>query len=230
MVRVDERTSMVGGGQRRERAEIGRLWAGVGLLALGCCVAVAALSGAWGHERVVAVSDGEEEAMPLSAKAPWGVDFDIKFVRAKRQWQISNLVLHPPPPPAKKPKAPPMVVYKATFPYGELKTLNKAEKLVEKKLDDKDTDPALKDALKAGLEQKDGALESAVGCAEGSEPNSKIKTACPGVGSGKPRPVKRQWSMGFPPKVGSSAQEAETYKRRGLIPGDVDRGAMGKAG
>mmetsp|Transcript_17867 Transcript_17867/g.34926 ORF Transcript_17867/g.34926 Transcript_17867/m.34926 type:complete len:124 (+) Transcript_17867:387-758(+) len=123
-----------------------------------------------------------------------------------------------------------MVVYKATFPYGELKTLNKAEKLVEEKVADKDTDPELKAALEKGLEQKDGALESAIGCAEGSEPGSKIKTACPGVGSGKPRPVKRQWSMGFPPKKGSSAQEAESYKRRGLVPGDVERGAMGKAG
>jgi hypothetical protein len=167
---------------------------------------------------------GGEEQQPQVAEKPWGVDFDIKYKRNLHQWQITNLVLHPPPPPPPPAKSPPMVMTKATFPFFELGALNKADAKVKEKLDDPDTDPAVKEALEAGMENSSGALESAVGCAEGSQPGSSVKTACPGMGSGKPQEVKRQWSMGFPPQVGAAAQAGAAFKRRGLTGGDVDRG------
>ena len=160
----------------------------------------------------------------LAASKPWGVDFDIRYARGKRQWQITNLVLHPPAPPPTAAKAPPMVMTKATCPYYELQAMNKAGSKVEEKMADPDVDPAVKEALEAGADSNAGALESAIGCAEGSQPGSSIKTACPGVGSGKPQVVKRQWNMGFPPQEGAAAQAGAAFKRRGLTGGDVDRG------
>ena len=66
----------------------------------------------------------------LAATKPWGVDFDIRYSRGDRQWQITNLVLHPPSPPPAAAKAPPMVMTKATFPYYELQAMNKADSKV----------------------------------------------------------------------------------------------------
>ena len=160
----------------------------------------------------------------LAATKPWGVDFDIRFSRGKRQWQITNLVLHPPAPPPTAAKAPPMVMTKPTFPYFELRDMNKADSKVKDKLADPEVDPEVKEALEATGGSSAGALESAIGCAEGSQPGSSIKTACPGVGSGKPQVVKRQWNMGFPPQEGAAAQAGAAFKRRGLTGGDLDRG------
>lgn len=160
----------------------------------------------------------------LAATKPWGVDFDIRYARGKHQWQITNLVLHPPAPPPAAGKAPPMVMTKATFPYYELQAMNKADAKVKEKLDNPDVDPEIKEALEAGAASNSGALESAIGCAEGSQPGSSIKTACPGMGSGKPQVVKRQWNMGFPPQEGAAAQAGAAFKRRGLTGGDLDRG------
>eukprot|EP00286_Rhodomonas_abbreviata_P022712 CAMPEP_0181307396 /NCGR_PEP_ID=MMETSP1101-20121128/10855_1 /TAXON_ID=46948 /ORGANISM="Rhodomonas abbreviata, Strain Caron Lab Isolate" /LENGTH=222 /DNA_ID=CAMNT_0023413605 /DNA_START=86 /DNA_END=754 /DNA_ORIENTATION=+ len=160
----------------------------------------------------------------LSAEKPWGVDFDLKFDRGERQWQITNLVLHPPPPPPPADKTPPSVMTKPTFPFYELQAMNKAEAEVSKKMDDPDTDPKVKEALQQGMSSNSGAMESAIGCAEGAEPGSSIKTACPGIGSGKPQEVTRQWNMGFPPQEGAAGQQGAAYKRRGLVGGDVDRG------
>lgn len=164
----------------------------------------------------------------LVAEKPWGVDFDLKYVRGQRQWQITNLVLHPPPPPPPASKNPPMVMTKPTFPFYELQAMNKADAEVKKKMDDPDADPKLKQALEMGMNSNSGALESAIGCAEGAEPGSSIKTACPGVGSGKPQEVSRQWNMGFPPQEGAAAQQGAAYKRRGMVGGDVDRGDDGE--
>lgn len=222
-----EATAMLGSGMGRagrRRVEISRLAGLIGAVAVMCVVAVVSLEGGNNSGGLGGRTVAAEVPPAPTAERPWGVDFDIKFVRSDRQWQISNLVLHPPPPPPTKPPVPPPVMYKPSFPFGELKTLENAQKMVDEKLADKNTDPALKEALEKGLEQKDGALDAAVGCDAGSQPGSKIATACPGVGSGAPAPVKRQWNMGFPPKVGSAAQESNTYKRRGLTPGDVDRG------
>ena len=160
----------------------------------------------------------------LAATKPWGVDFDIRFSKADREWQITNLVLHPPAPPPAAAKAPPMVMTKATFPYYELQAMNKATAKVNEKLADPDVDPALKEALESGAASNAGALEAAIGCAEGSQPGASIKTACPGMGSGKPEVVNRQWNMGFPPQVGAAAQAGAAFKRRGLTGGDLDRG------
>mmetsp|Transcript_13032 Transcript_13032/g.20484 ORF Transcript_13032/g.20484 Transcript_13032/m.20484 type:complete len:218 (+) Transcript_13032:58-711(+) len=164
------------------------------------------------------------ERTELVAEKPWGVDFDIKFARKQRQWQITNLVLHPPPPEPAAKKKKPMVMTKATFPYYELQDMNKADAEVKKAEDDPDTDPKVKEALAQGMQANGGAMESAIGCSEGSEPSSSIKTACPGIGSGKPQEVKRQWNMGFPPQKGAGAQQSTAFKRRGLTGGDVDRG------
>ena len=223
---ASEATAMIGGGlgrAGRRRAEISQLAGLVGVVAVVCVLAVVSLDRG-GVQGVSGAIVAVEKPPAPTAERPWGVDFDIKYVMADRQWQISNLVLHPPPPPPKPPAKPPVPMYKPTFPMGELKTLESAQKMVDEKLADKNTDPALKEALEKGLEQKDSALEAAIGCDEGSQPGAKIKTACPGMGSGDAAPIKRQWNMGFPPKTGSSAQEASTYKRRGLTPGDVDRG------
>eukprot|EP00960_Hanusia_phi_P036779 752524-Hanusia_phi.AAC.4 len=160
----------------------------------------------------------------MVADKPWGVDFDLRYSKGKHQWQITNLVLHPPPPPPPAGKTPPMVMTKPTFPFFELQAMNKADAEVKKKLDDPDTDPKLKEAMEEGMKSASGALDSAIGCAEGSQPGSSISTACPGIGSGKPQEVKRQWNMGFPPQVGAAAQQGSAYKRRGLTGGDVDRG------
>jgi hypothetical protein len=163
----------------------------------------------------------------LAAKAadkPWGIDFDIKYAQDKHQWQITNLVLHPPPPPPAAGEEPPKVMTKPTFPFFELQAMNTADADVKKKLSQKDIDPKLKEKIEEGMKMKSSALDSAVGCPEGSEPGSSIKTACPGVGSGKPQEVKRQWNMGFPPQEGNAAQQSSAYKYRGLSGGDVDRG------
>jgi len=160
----------------------------------------------------------------LVATKPWGVDFDIRYAQGKRQWQITNLVLHPPSPPPSAGKAPPMVMTKATFPYYELQAMNKADAKVKAKLADPDVDPEVKEAMEAGAANNSGALESAIGCAEGSQPGASIKTACPGMGSGKPQVVNRQWNMGFPPQEGAAAQAGAAFKRRGLTGGDLDRG------
>ena len=77
----------------------------------------------------------------LAATKPWGVDFDIRFSKADREWQITNLVLHPPAPPPAAAKAPAMVMTKATFPYYELQAMNKATAKVNEKLADPDVDP-----------------------------------------------------------------------------------------
>ncbi len=213
------------GRRSSQRTDAAWMSALIAVLALACLTAVAVLTVGPSVQRTVSLEDDEqaESPPPATADRPWGIDFDIKFVRAKRQWQISNLVLHPPPPPDKV-KLPPKIMTKATFPFYELRSMNQADAEVKKKLEDEDTDPKLKEALEAGMEQNSGALEAAVGCAEGSEPGSTIKTACPGVGSGKPQEVKRQWNMGFPPQVGAAAQQSSTFKRRGMTGGDVDRG------
>ena len=185
------------------------------VLLLGACAMAAVV---W-HQRLLVLGPVE-----LAASKPWGIDFDIRYARGERQWQITNLVLHPPAPPPAAGKAPPMVMTKATFPYYELQAMNKADAKVKEKLADPEVDPAAKEAMEAGVASNSGALESAIGCAEGSQPGSSIKTACPGMGSGKPQVVKRQWNMGFPPQVGAAAQGAAAFKRRGLTGGDLDRG------
>ena len=78
------------------------------VLLLGACAMAAVV---W--HQVVRVQGPVE----LAASKPWGIDFDIRYARGKRQWQITNLVLHPPAPPPAAGKAPPMVMTKATFPY-----------------------------------------------------------------------------------------------------------------
>ena len=113
---------------------------------------------------------------------------------------------------------------KPTFPFFELEAMNTADADVKKKLSKKDVDPKLKEMIEEGMKLKSSALDSAVGCPEGSEPGSSIKTACPGIGSGKPQEVKRQWNMGFPPQEGDAAQQSSAYKYRGLSGDDVDRG------
>jgi hypothetical protein len=166
--------------------------------------------------------------MELAEKAdkPWGIDFDIKYARNEHQWQITNLVLHPPPPPPKAGGETPKVMTKPTFPFFELEAMNTADAAVKKKLSEDDVDPKLKAMLEEGMKSKGSALDSAVGCPEGSEPSSSIKTACPGIGSGKPQEVKRQWNMGFPPQEGDAAQQGSAYKSRGMSGGDVDRGQI----
>ena len=96
--------------------------------------------------------------------------------------------------------------------FGRL--MNADPNLVKEKLDNPDVDPEVKEALEAGAASNTGALESAIGCAEGSQPGSSIKTACPGVGSGKPQVVKRQWNMGFPPQEGAAAQAGASRRSR----------------
>ncbi|KAJ1468644.1 hypothetical protein T484DRAFT_1984028 [Baffinella frigidus] len=178
-----------------------------------CCAALA-----------MAVQQRGLPTVLMVAESPWGVDFDIKYARGMHQWQITNLVLHPPPPAPPAAAAKPMVMTKATFPFFELQAMNKADAMVKEKMADPNTDPKLVEAMEAGAAGAAGALDSAVGCAEGSSPGASVSTACPGVGSGKPAEVKRQWSMGFPPQVGAAAQAGSAFKRRGLTGGDVDRG------
>ena len=194
------------------------------VLAVSFLLCCAALSMVVLQQRSLPTMLAEEAPQPLVAKSPWGVDFDIKYARGVHQWQITNLVLHPPPPAPPAAPAPPMIMTKATFPFFELQAMNKADAMVKKKMADPDTDPKLVEAMEAGMASNGGALESAVGCAEGSSPGASVTTACPGVGSGKPAEVKRQWNMGMPPQVGAAAQAGAAFKRRGMTGGDVDRG------
>lgn len=173
---------------------------------------------------VVTTEVWANRAVILGADKPWGVDFDIKYSKKDRQWQITNLVLHPPPPAPAGGKEPPQVMTKPTFPFFELEAMNTMDADAKKKLSDDKVDPKLKEKIEEGMKMKSSALDSAIGCPEGSEPTSSIKTACPGVGSGKPQVVKRQWNMGFPPMEGAANQQASAYKYRGLSGSDVDRG------
>ena len=170
------------------------------------------------------LDSGVESVLADKADKPWGIDFDIKYAQDQHQWQITNLVLHPPPPAPSAGEEPPRVMTKPTFPFFELEAMNTADADVKKKLSQNDVDPKLKEMIQEGMKLKSSALDSAVGCPEGSEPGSSIKTACPGIGSGKPQVVKRQWNMGFPPQEGAAAQQSSAYKYRGLTGGDVDRG------
>ena len=121
MDREGERLVAVGQSPSRRRLPV--VVGSVAVLLLGAGAMAAAV---WHQRPVRGVGPVE-----LAATKPWGVDFDIRFSRGERQWQITNLVLHPPAPPPAAGKAPPMVMTKATFPYYELQAMNKADSKVK---------------------------------------------------------------------------------------------------